>query len=139
MQSSAVQCSAVQCSTVQCSAVQNHSSLRVAPFYTLPKVHESITPPIPGRPIASSNSTLTYHASVYLDKELQPVLKRLRTVCASGRSIILHMESFKAPPGSVILCADVTSLYPNIPIDIGIATVRKFLQDLQCSTIGTLG
>ena len=114
--------------------LQNQSSLRIAPFYTLPKIHKSITPPIPGRPIVSSNSTLTYHASVYLDRELQPILKKLRTVCTSSRSIILQMESFKAPLGSTILCADVTSLYPNIPIDIGITTVRKVLQDLKCFT-----
>ena len=118
--------------------LQNQPSLRIAPFYTLPKIHKSITPPIPGRPIVSSNSTLTYHASVYLDRELQPILKKLKTVCTSGRSIILQMESFKAPPGSTILCADVTSLYPNIPIDIGIATVRRVLQDLKCFTTGHL-
>ena len=114
--------------------LRNHSSLRIAPFSTLPKIHKSITPPIPGRPIVSSNSTLTYHASVYLDKELQPTLRKLKTVCTSGRSIILHMESFKAPLGSTILCADVTSLYPNIPIDVGITTVRKVLKDLNCFT-----
>lgn len=118
--------------------LQYHTSLRIAPFYTLPKIHKSITPPIPGRPIVSSNSTLTYHASVYLDKELQPILKRLRTVCTSSRRVILDMESFKAPPGSTILCADVTSLYPNIPIDIGISTVKSVLQSLNCFTTGHL-
>lgn len=118
--------------------LQNDPSLRIAPFYTLPKIHKSITPPIPGRPIVSSNSTLTYHASVYLDKELQPILKRLRTVCTSARTIIMDMETFKAPLGSTILCADVTSLYPNIPIDIGITTVRGVLQDLRCYTISHL-
>lgn len=111
--------------------LQHEPSLRIAPFYTLPKIHKSITPPIPGRPIVSSNSTLTYHASVYLDKELQPILKRLRTVCTSARTIILDMETFKAPLGSSILCADVTSLYPNIPIDIGIITVRNVIQNLR--------
>lgn len=118
--------------------LQNHSSLRIAPFYTLPKIHKSITPPILGRPIVSSNSTLTYHASVYLDKELQPILKQLRTVCTSARAVILDMEKFKAPLGSTILCADVTSLYPNIPINIGIITVKRVLQNLQCFSIGHL-
>ena len=36
--------------------LQNHSSLRIAPFYILPEIHKSITPPIPGRPIVSSMS-----------------------------------------------------------------------------------
>ena len=111
--------------------LQHHTSLRIAPFYTLPKVHKSITPPIPGRPIVSSNSTATYHASVYLDRELQPILKLLSTVCTSSRTLILDMDTFHAPLGSCILCADVTALYPNIPIDIGISTVRSVLTTLN--------
>jgi hypothetical protein len=111
--------------------LQNHKSLRIAPFYILPKVHKSITPPIPGRPIVSSNSTATYHASVYLDRELQPVLKLLPTVCTSSRTLIHDMATFQAPLGSCILCADITSLYPNIPIDIGLSTVRSVLTSLN--------
>ena len=47
---------------------QNHSSLRIALFCTS-KIHKSIAPPIPGRPIISSHPTLIYHAPVYLDIE----------------------------------------------------------------------
>lgn len=47
--------------------LQNHSSLRITPFYTLPKIQKSITPPIRGRCVTFFDSKLTYHASVYLD------------------------------------------------------------------------
>jgi Reverse transcriptase (RNA-dependent DNA polymerase) len=40
------------------------------------------------------------------------------------------MENFSAPKNSVILCADVASLYPNIPINLGIETVHNVLKDL---------
>lgn len=42
------------------------------------------------------------------------------------------MNAFQAPLGSSILCADVTALYPNIPIDIGILIVRTELIELAC-------
>ena len=111
--------------------LQGHDTLRIAPFYVLPKIHKSMIAPIPGRPIVSSNSTLTYHASVYLDKELQPVLKKLNTVCTSSRSLISDLQNRTFPPNCVILCADITALYPNIPIDFGIETVTNVLRSLN--------
>ena len=104
---------------------------RLSVFYTLPKVHKTLIPPIPGRPIVSSNGTIRYHTSVYLDKELQPVLKLLPTVCTSARHILRDMNDRTYPINSVILCADVTALYPNIPIQLGLATVRSVLSALS--------
>ena len=111
--------------------LQNHDSLRIAPFYTIPKIHKTLIQPVPGRPIVSSNSTATYHTSVYLDRELQCILKHLNTVCTSSRQVIntLHNRSFNAD--SIIMCADITSLYPNIPIDLGITVVKEVLQKVN--------
>ena len=44
----------------------------------------------------------------------------------------MHNKNF--PPNSVILCADVTALYPNLPITLGIATVQKVIKDLNFFT-----
>ena len=113
--------------------LQHDPSLRIAPFYTIPKIHKSLINP-PGRPIISSISTATYHASVYLDKELQPFMKKLKTVCTSSQKLIMSMHNKTCPKGSVLLCADITSLYPNIPIGLGIGTVRKVLVKLNAFT-----
>ena len=102
-------------------------------FYTIPKIHKTLIPPIPGRPIISSNGTITFHTSVYLDKELQPVLKLLKTICTSSRHIIQDMTNITFPINSTILCADVTALYPNIPINFSLYTVRTVLQELNIS------
>lgn len=128
-------------STLATSLLQYHNTdtpSRLSVFYTLPKVHKTIIPPIPGRPIVSSNGTITYHTSVYLDKELQPVLKLLPTVCTSARHILRDMNNTTYPINSVILCADVTALYPNIPIQLGLATVRNVLSDLKYFTADKL-
>lgn len=111
--------------------LQNHKTLRIAPFYCLPKIHKSLINPIPGRPIVSSNSTITYHVSVYLDNRFHPIVRCLNTVCTSANQIILNMIDFTAPPNSVILCADVTALYPNIPINDGILMVKKILEEIK--------
>ena len=112
--------------------LKEHDTLRIAPFYCLPKIHKSIIAPIPGRPIVSSINTLTYHTSVYLDIQLQPILKSLNTVCTSTNTIITDLHNYRTDMNSTLLCADVTSLYPNIPIILGIQTVSKVIKDLHC-------
>lgn len=126
-----------QYSTIAKSLLQLHKSdtpSRLAVFYAIPKVHKTLIPPIPGRPIVSSNGTPTFHASVYLDKELQPILKLLPTVCTSSRHLIKEMHNKTFPPNSVILCADVTALYPNIPITLGLSLVQKVIKRLNFFT-----
>ena len=113
--------------------LMNHSTLRIPNFYCLPKIHKDKIP-IPGRPIISSINSITYHTSIYLDKELQPTLKLINVICTSSRKIILDMENFMTTPNSVIMCADVTSLYPNIPIQLGVLTVTKVLEELHYFT-----
>lgn len=109
--------------------LEKSPSLRVPVFYAIPKIHKTLINP-PGRPIVSSLGSATYFASVYLDKRLQPVLRHLKTVCTSSQSLILQMHDFTAPKHSIILCADVAALYPNIPINLGIQTVYDILKDL---------
>ena len=106
-------------------------TLRIAPFYSLPKIHK-IENPSPGRPLCSSPSTLTYHCSLYLDKVLQPLLIRIPTICTSSSSVIQDLHQLrKVPINSIILCADIKSLYPNIPIHAGIHAVREVCRDFK--------
>jgi hypothetical protein len=114
--------------------LHEHPSLRVAPFYCVPKMHKKggQMPP-PGRPIVSSLSTPTYHTSVYLDRVFQAaVLPRLDTVCTSSRHFIRDVHNLRVPTGNIILCADVASLYPSIPIDFGLAAIRNTCECLTC-------
>ena len=111
-------------SLLQLEKVKDH--LRIAPFYCLPKIHKGLHHPIPGRPLHSSPSTPTYHASVFLDRVLQPLLCRLPLICTSSREIIQDISCTLeyVPADSTIMCADVASLYPSIPIDAGIKAIR---------------
>ena len=107
--------------------LEDSKVLRLAPFYCLPKVHKSPSPPYPGRPIVSAPSTSTYHTSVYLNRFLLPLLRRHPSICFSSRSTIFDLLDYHDPLATTIITADVCSLYPSIPIDTGIASVTAFL------------
>lgn len=108
--------------------LKDNRALRIAPFYCLPKLHKSLDNP-PGRPIVSAPATITYYASVYLDNLFKPVLKKFHTLCFSSRDIIRDICSLNSKnifnENCVILCADIASLYPSIPIDFGLECVKE--------------
>lgn len=64
---------------------------------------------------------------MYLDKVLQPLLRMIPSICVSSASVIRDLVVHPLPllETSTILTADVTSLYPSIPIDAGIIAVRR--------------
>jgi hypothetical protein len=102
--------------------------LRIAPFYCLPKLHKSSETLI-GRPIVSAPNTITYHASKYLDLLFQPILKKFSTICLSSFNFINEIaelnEKLIIQSDTVILCADIASLYPSIPIDFGLDCFKR--------------
>jgi hypothetical protein len=107
--------------------LQLEKSAKPGRFYILPKMHKS---KLAGRPIVASNGTLTYHTSVFLHNALYPTVKyRLPSVCLSNKEIILDLLRIQnLPEEAVILCADVKSLYPSIPIRYGLKKTKEILE-----------
>jgi len=92
--------------------------LRLGHLYLLWKVHKS---PVVGRPIVSSINTITYHASCFVDRQLQPLLRDISSYIESSQHLIKQLHTYRFPSADcVILCADIESLYPNIPIEEGL-------------------
>lgn len=101
-------------------------ALRVPAFYCLPKMHKQGA--IKGRPIVSSINSATYHTSVYLHNYLVQFRAYIPNICTNSTDVILDMESIDTTDANlVVVCADVASLYPSIPIDYGLQAVRNFL------------
>ena len=96
-------------------------------FYMLMKVHK---PKLAGRPIVSSIDTVTYFASKYLDRTLQPIYKRISSYIESSQALIIALDEWKATdfPGCALLCADIDSLYPNIPLVEGLQYMKESIQ-----------
>ena len=72
-----------------------------------------------------------FYASKYVDRKLQPYMKITRSHILSSQSLVLLLEKYKIHDDykdtMCILCADITSLYPNIPIDTGLLFMRERL------------
>jgi hypothetical protein len=109
----------------------NDATTRFPLFYCIPKLHKT---PVATRPIVASHSFVTTNASRWLDIQLQPFVARIPTVLRDSRSLVRTFEQSTRPyplpaTGTVrwFVTADVTALYPSIPIDDGIAAVREHL------------
>lgn len=99
--------------------LENSPELRTGSFYLLMKVHKT---PVVGRPIVSTINTPTYFASKYVDRVLQPVLRHISSYMESSQHFISILNGLPPLPANChLLCADIESLYPNIPISTGLA------------------
>jgi hypothetical protein len=104
--------------------LKDRDELQMGSFYLLMKVHKT---PLAGRPIVSSTNTITYFASKYIDSKLQPIYKLIPSYVGSSQNLLIMLESvnFSKHKDCFILCADVDSLYPNIPKDKGLLMMKE--------------
>ncbi len=103
-----------------------------ANFYLTMKMHK---PTLSGRPIVNCRYTMTYHASIYLDNILKPIVKLLPTVVHNTTEVLLQLDKLVIEPYDVIYCADVENLYPSIPHDFGLKAVKEILTRYKVSNI----
>ncbi|CAB1324022.1 unnamed protein product [Coregonus sp. 'balchen'] len=95
-------------------------------IYALPKIHKSMTPAIPGRPIVSSNGSLTENISTFVDY----LAISLPTFTRDSIDYINCLKSVDHIPENSILCTfDVTSLYTNIPHQGGLEALKFYLSE----------
>lgn len=111
--------------------LEDAPTLRLARFYCLIKLHKT---PVVGRPIVSSINTATFYASRWLDSRLQMFLYRIPAYLQSSEHLLTILERTRFTPDCVLVAADITSLYPNIPIKEGISALRAQLLKWSVST-----
>jgi len=104
----------------------SNPKLSVGQFYLLMKVHKK---ELAGRPIISCINTMTYYASKYIDRIVQPLMKQLSSYITSSHHLLFELEvkKHRFPPDCWILCADIDSLYPNIPTKEGVLFFKSAL------------
>ncbi len=107
---------------------QNNFEAHAAKFYLLLKMHKN---PIAGRPIVSTINSFTYNVSRYVDGELKCLLSLIPSYIESSQQLIYTLEQQSFPASCVICCADIESLYPNIPITEGLDFVKKSILRLR--------
>jgi hypothetical protein len=104
----------------------NTPDTKPARFYTLPKIHKSITDP-PGRPIMSANGHPTEKLSEFIDMHLNPYLKDITSYVKDTSHFISICKDIKLAPQDRLITFDVSSLYTNIPHKEGINAIRDFM------------
>jgi hypothetical protein len=85
-------------------------------FYGIPKIHKS---PWRMRPICPGFAALANPVSLFVKKELDPVLEECPFVIKGSKQFAFMLSQFKIPPHKRcwIVVGDVVAYYPNIPID----------------------
>lgn len=103
------------------------NNIRIPQIYILPKVHK---PRLAGRPIVPSHSWITTPISIWLDHEIQPLLKQVPTVLKDSKELVLILETLNIQDSECwIITADVNSLYTEIPTNDGITLFSQFVHN----------
>jgi hypothetical protein len=104
----------------------NTPDTKPARFYTLPKIHKSITDP-PGRPIMSANGHPTEKLSEYIDMHLNPYLKEITSYVKDTNDFISICRDIKLETNERLVTFDVASLYTNIPHKEATEAIKEFM------------
>ena len=100
--------------------------LRTPVLYGLPKLHK---PDIPLRPVVSAIENPTDYLSHFITHFLQPLAQTVPAYLSDSKDFKQHLSQIPALPlNSILVTADVVSLYTNIPQSEGIDTTCEFIQ-----------
>lgn len=106
--------------------IKEHPTIPV--IYTLPKVHKQFTKIPPGRPIVSSNNSLTEPLSKYIDHHIRSLVTDLPTYIRDTGDLICQLSQLDVTGEDIWLATmDVVSLYINIPHHSGLTALKHYL------------
>ena len=99
-------------------------------FYFLPKIHKPLNKwaaldQPPGRPIVSDCSSESYEVTSYIEHFLKPLATKHKSYIRDTTDFLNKMKREKLSKDSILVAADVVSLYPNIPHEDGLEAVRQ--------------
>jgi hypothetical protein len=107
----------------------NNEEFRTSRFYIMPKIHKD---PWQTRPIVSCIGSSTEVLSVWLDVQLQKVIKLCLSYIEDSIQVITELNELSPlPKGATIFSADATSMYTNIDIDHGLESIKLWLERHQ--------
>ena len=111
--------------------------LLVKRFYLLPKIHKGKTN-VPGRPVISNNQTATENISSVSDFHLKNIVPTIPHILEDTKDFIKRINDIgEIPSGSLLVTFDVVGLYPHIPHEEGIETMKKYLSLREDQSVST--
>ncbi|XP_040212329.1 uncharacterized protein LOC120943214 [Rana temporaria] len=101
-------------------------------IYFLPKLHKDAERP-PGRPIVNGIDSVSSRLGQYLDVFLQPLVCRLPAYLRDTKQIIQILDTIPCTPNTILVTADVGSLYTIIDHEAALTSVRWALESSDLS------
>ena len=100
---------------------------KFARLYLLPKIHKRLHN-VPERTVISNCGFYTENISSFLHHHLQPIAQKANSFIKDTNHFLRKIKSLgQLPEGAVVCTIDVVGLYPSIPHEEGLASLRRFL------------
>jgi hypothetical protein len=103
-----------------------------AEIYFLPKIHKDIqkdSKTFPGRPIVATFSSVTYLLDKYITEITSNLIRLIPGSLIDTQDFLNQLPVNPLPESTVLVTADVSSLYPNIPWKEGIDASTQFYKE----------
>ena len=106
-------------------------------FYLLPKIHKRLFN-VPGRPVISNSSFFTENISAFLDFQLKPLAKQVKSFIKDTNDFLKKLFNLPKLSDNVLLCTvDVVGLYPSIPHKDGLEALHLALSNREDKSVST--
>ncbi|XP_073419118.1 uncharacterized protein [Dendrobates tinctorius] len=99
---------------------------RTPTFYLLPKVHKDALDP-PGRPIVSGIGSICEPVCRFIEFYLKPLVEALPSYIRDTTDVLARVDGILVEPSTLLVTADVESLYTCTDHLVGVDAVRLFL------------
>ena len=104
---------------------------KLAGFYLLSKIHKRLHN-VPGWPVISNCGYYTENILTFLDYHLQPLAKKVESYIKGTNHFLEKLKELGSLLKNAILCTiDAFGLYPNIPYEKSLASIRKYLDNRE--------
>jgi hypothetical protein len=100
--------------------------LRLPIFYGLPKIHKT---PMSLRPVVSTCGSLLSIFSNWLDFKMKDLLPFVKSYLKNSITVIDDLKKLQIPENALLFSADAKSMYTNIDTDVGLTSIKKFIDD----------
>ena len=102
-------------------------SCNLGKLYLLPKINKSIKN-VSGRPVISNCGTPTDKVSEFLDHDFKPVVQGGKSYMKDSGHFLENMKTLRCiPDNALLVTADVVRLYPSIPHQASLTSLKEAL------------
>ena len=106
-------------------------------MYLLSKIYKRLHD-LPGRPVMSNCGKPTEKASEFLDNQLKEVMQNGWSYIKESNNFIKKIKHLKnIPDNAILVTANVAGLYPSIPREAGLRTLKEVLDRREEKKIST--